>query len=111
MVIFSSDTVAFRSIGRSQGEGPIPPFGCPLAVSPSARSAFVHLRTIGIADRSRLDQLLVEGRGGGDRAPGVPFEPVGPGPKHSRAKGGIPFSAQTPNFKPLVRIRKRGPPA
>src|SRR5580692_2622034 len=29
------------------------------------------------ADRSRLDQPLVEGRGGGDRPPGVPFEPVG----------------------------------
>src|SRR5580704_2563309 len=31
------------------------------------------------ADRSRLDQPLVEGRGGGDRTPGVPFEPVGAG--------------------------------
>ena len=35
-----------------------------------------------------LDQPLVEGRGGGDRAPGVPFEPVGPG---------HPLSAQTPD--------------
>ena len=35
------------------------------------------------------------------RAPGVPFEPVGPG---------HPLSAQTPDLQP-PRIRKRGPTA
>ena len=33
--------------------------------------------------------------GGGDRAPGVPFEPVGPGP----GEAGDPLSAQTPDLQ------------
>lgn len=69
--------MAFRSIG--QGEG--------LFRRLDVRWPF--------AFRSRLDQPLVEGRGGGDRAPGVAGR---------LGRRGHPLSAQTPD----LRIRGRG---
>ena len=62
---------------------------CPLAV---------RLPPIAHASTSPLWRV----EGAGNRTPGVPFEPVGPG---------HPLSAQTPDLQPLVRIRKRGPTA
>jgi hypothetical protein len=90
--------VAFRSIG--QGEGLFRrldvrwPFAfCSFCIRP--------LETIGslIARASISPLWRVEGRG---RAPGVPFEPVGPGPNIRGRRGGDPS---------LVRIRIRGPTA
>ena len=44
------------------------------------------------------------------RAPGVPSNRWG-GARTFVREAGDPLSAQTPTFKPLVRIRKRGPTA